>query len=222
MLSLADYGRNPLLPAEVPPTGGVAAHWVADTGSVGAVNWHYYFMYGDHEDTLVPPFFGGEVTWGGGGGIARSVRCVGGPILLGVEELVTAPGCDPILVRDPRTGLEWEQAPPTDESTWVEALDRCNTLCAHGGGWRLPSVKELGTIFVPDEFRGVPAPPFAAVGIGNEAQFWTSTASVRDLTKAFVVNFGTDDAFQYPIRAESRTGVVHRARCVRTYTPSAR
>lgn len=57
------------------------------------------------------------------------------------------------VVRDLRTGLEWEREPEIiDVLDWSSdpivqpAIDYCAALSLDGGGWRLPTVKELPTI----------------------------------------------------------------------------
>lgn len=57
------------------------------------------------------------------------------------------------VVRDRRTGLAWEREPAViDVLDWdadpiiQPAIDYCASLSLDGGGWRLPTVKELPTI----------------------------------------------------------------------------
>jgi len=50
------------------------------------------------------------------------------------------------VVRDTRTGLEWVAGPDTD-TTWDEARDWVQGLSIDGGGWRMPTAKELEGLY---------------------------------------------------------------------------
>ena len=47
---------------------------------------------------------------------------------------------------DTKTKLTWQQAVPTERYDLGEAQNYCSTLTLAGGGWRLPTIKELFTI----------------------------------------------------------------------------
>lgn len=49
-------------------------------------------------------------------------------------------------VSDNKTGLVWQQGIDPNAETWQSAITYCKNLGLAGGGWRLPSVKELMTI----------------------------------------------------------------------------
>ena len=50
-------------------------------------------------------------------------------------------------VLDRETGLVWEQSPSTAVMVWGKAALRCNQLVTAGrGGWRLPTLQELGAL----------------------------------------------------------------------------
>ena len=53
------------------------------------------------------------------------------------------------IVRDKTTGLEWVAGPNTDMS-WYKARDWVESLNIDGGGWRMPTIKELKTLFKKD------------------------------------------------------------------------
>jgi hypothetical protein len=52
------------------------------------------------------------------------------------------------VVRDTKAGLEWVAGPDRDV-TWDEARDWVERLNIDGGGWRMPTMDELGTLYQP-------------------------------------------------------------------------
>jgi hypothetical protein len=52
------------------------------------------------------------------------------------------------VVRDTKTGLEWV-AGPDRSVTWDDARDWVESLNIDGGGWRMPTMDELGTLYQP-------------------------------------------------------------------------
>lgn len=50
------------------------------------------------------------------------------------------------VITDTDTGLEWYVNPQPD-TTWRQARTWAETLAAAGGGWRLPTLKELKAIY---------------------------------------------------------------------------
>ena len=50
------------------------------------------------------------------------------------------------IVKDTKTGLEWFVGPDRN-TTWDEAKSWAESLSIDGGGWRLPTLKELGTLY---------------------------------------------------------------------------
>jgi hypothetical protein len=88
-------------------------------------------------------------------------------------------------VYDTATTLTWQQAANTTRMTWASAGPYCAGLTGPaGGGWRLPTVKELTTLldysrpgspFIdPVAFPGVPAQ--GSPGAANA--FWSATSLV--------------------------------------------
>jgi hypothetical protein len=92
-------------------------------------------------------------------------------------------------VHDPKTGLTWQQMPPPDTYTQAGALQYCAGLSLDGGGWRLPTIKELATIAdftrvgvdtKSDPYAGT---PFAGIQPVAErdgemlGRFWSSSMS---------------------------------------------
>jgi hypothetical protein len=50
------------------------------------------------------------------------------------------------MVRDKETGLEWISGPDKD-TNWDEAKSWVKSLTVDGGGWRMPTIKELKTLY---------------------------------------------------------------------------
>lgn len=53
------------------------------------------------------------------------------------------------VVKDNETQLTWEAAPPVTVQTLAEATTHCANLGLLGGGWRLPTIRELATSIDP-------------------------------------------------------------------------
>ena len=123
-------------------------------------------------------------------------------------------------MKDEWTGLTWQQIPdeegPAAECPssptcvpWMDAAPFCANLALDGGGWRLPTVKELATLV--DETKAYPAID-TAVFTGNDALlalFWTSTETITP-GGGWMVAFGDGEIGSFA--AENTSG---RVRCVR-------
>jgi hypothetical protein len=108
------------------------------------------------------------------------------------DTLVTGPGRFKVLpafaseaVLDKETGIVWQRTPgagtlcSAGERTWSAAQACCNAANIGGrGGWRLPSIHELRTVFDPTEMSpALPAGhPFT---IGAQERFWSATESAE-------------------------------------------
>lgn len=77
---------------------------------------------------------------------------------------------------DTRTGLTWQRSAPLGSMRWADADQYCrkNTAGLPGGGWRLPSMKELVTLV--DRAQVEPALDTAAFSKRPQGYFWTSSA----------------------------------------------
>ncbi len=53
------------------------------------------------------------------------------------------------VVRDTKTGLEWVAGPDKD-TNWGEAKQWVDNLTVAGGGWRMPTIDELKTLYEKD------------------------------------------------------------------------
>ncbi|HRI70792.1 MAG TPA: DUF1566 domain-containing protein [Polyangium sp.] len=76
-------------------------------------------------------------------------------------------------VYDTKTTLAWERAESTSTYTFGQAAAYCASLMLDGGGWRLPSMKELMTII--DDSRVEPAIDLNAFPNASAGYFWTTT-----------------------------------------------
>ncbi|MBW2456018.1 MAG: DUF1566 domain-containing protein, partial [Deltaproteobacteria bacterium] len=86
---------------------------------------------------------------------------------------------------DAPLGLEWEKG-SDGPFTWQNAMAHCQGLeTPPGGGWRLPTAKELMTIYLPGAGGGA----FPA-GFSQPVQsYWSSTPEPGGLSMAIVVNY---------------------------------
>ena len=93
-----------------------------------------------------------------------------------------------VAVRDTATKLTWQRAFEPMPRQWNNANAYCKELALDGGGWRLPTLKELLTLVDPS--RSTPpvldtnAFPDTPSGI-----FWSSNSYVADNTYAWTVDF---------------------------------
>jgi hypothetical protein len=70
------------------------------------------------------------------------------------------------VITDTHTGLQWYEGPDR-EITWDEAKIWVESLGVDGGGWRLPTLKELAGLYQKDRRSGVDffiAPEFTTIG----------------------------------------------------------
>jgi hypothetical protein len=91
------------------------------------------------------------------------------------------------LVADSATGLTWQQEVAMPHATWPSATSYCQSL---GGGFRLPSVKELQTLL--DLTVSSPGPTIDSTAFPSApADFtWTSSLDVAVPTAVWEVYFG--------------------------------
>jgi hypothetical protein len=90
-------------------------------------------------------------------------------------------------VLDSRTGLTWQREVTYAHLDWAEAKAYAAALDLDGGGWRLPSYPELGSL-VDFSFRQSRIDPVAFPGT-PAAGFLTATLHSGASPPAWVVNF---------------------------------
>ncbi|WP_415407796.1 PKD domain-containing protein [Sulfurovum sp. CS9] len=90
------------------------------------------------------------------------------------------------IVIDNVTSLEWDDSFIV-RRTWNDAIVHCNALTLDGGGWRLPTVRELETLVNYDECcPSMDTVVFQNITLGN---YRTSTTYENDSSKAWIVRF---------------------------------
>jgi len=115
------------------------------------------------------------------------------------------------VISDSKTGLEWYVGPDRD-TTWNEAKYWTESLTAAGGGWRLPSVPEMKTLYQPGASSNNKDPIFQITG------YWVWSGQFKDASSVwrfdFVIGqelpFGPDragDARAFAVRSRPRSEV---------------
>jgi hypothetical protein len=77
-------------------------------------------------------------------------------------------------VTDLATGLTWQRQDDNDTKDWNEAVEYCQTLDLAGGGWRLPTIKELQSI-VEYRVHGLPNIDAVAFPDTEPSLYWSAT-----------------------------------------------
>ena len=110
---------------------------------------------------------------------------------------------------DAATKLTWQRTVVSTAHNWQGANDYCKALPTAGGGWRLPTVRELRSI--ADFAHASPAiDPAAFPGTPSEA-FWSFTSySCNVASHAWYVIFD-EGGNNWGLKADT-----HRVRCVRS------
>ncbi len=111
-------------------------------------------------------------------------------------------------VHDLSTGLVWQREIENQERSYSYAIAYCDQLPLDGGGWRLPNVKELASLY---DYR-LDDPMFDTTAFPGSESFgiyWTSTSYYIDGSNAWRIGF-----FWGYITPDVRT-VKHFVRCVR-------
>jgi hypothetical protein len=188
LVSLLDYGlNNPSMAPQFALEGNF--FWSAD------------FKQGDNY-WGVNYSSGSAVWWGDPTG--ADGRCVRGDVQSSfVEQSET--------IIDSSLDLEWDKATagPFD---WTGAISHCNGLTQPpGGGWRLPTAKELMTIYIPGADGGSFPPGFTH----DLQSYWSSTPDPNGAQMALTVNFSSPSILQ---GAAGRRGIdqTYDAVCLRT------
>ena len=89
------------------------------------------------------------------------------------------------VVEDTKTGLEWH-AGPDRNTTWHEAKSWVQNLTVDGGGWRMPTINELKTLYQ----QGVGTrnmTPFL-----NITGWWVWSVQTTRSSSAYAFSFGTE------------------------------
>jgi hypothetical protein len=189
LMSIVNYGvNNPAINGVVFPGTNGAFYWSATTSHYGNRAW-------------LVDFFDGEVTnWGKIN--TCYVRCV--------RELPNRQNLfknnNNGTVSDLATGLTWQRENDF-YGTLTEATSYCQGLSLAGGGWRLPTIKELRSI-VDDRVREPAIDGGFFPGTAN-FDYWSSTLIADGRDYAWCVDFLT--GYAGPIIASENRPL----RCVR-------
>ena len=90
------------------------------------------------------------------------------------------------IVTDYATNIEWQDT-VLKMRTWQGAKYYCNTLPLDGGGWLLPSIRELETLI--DYAKCCPSMDDTVFHNAPPGNYWTSTVYVHDTSQAWLVRF---------------------------------
>lgn len=118
------------------------------------------------------------------------------------------------IVTDNATGLQWQDdysdnGGSIKTASWNNAQIYCGDLTLNGGGWRLPSSREL--VSITDKTRTYPSidtTKFKAENV-NSYFYWSSTLDIHRVDSAWIVSFGISDSY---FQATSNS---YSVRCVR-------
>jgi hypothetical protein len=173
LVSLVDYTRSfPAIdPQAFPDTPG-EWFWTSTERADETENaWFVYFEngYSHHHEKDEPNYR------------VRCVRDVDAPTGGGARYVAAEGG-----IKDMRTGLTWQVQVDGQLRTWDAAKAHCQGITAAGGGWRLPSMKELQTLV--DDSRAEPSidPMFPDTPL---EPFWSASEVVATPGSAWRVSF---------------------------------
>lgn len=181
--SIADYGRtalliNPEYFPNIPNT--LPFYWSSETFSTNTSKaWYFLFNIGSS-----------NIDFKTTSRYVMAVRC-------GQSDKPIFVDNGDQTVTDLRTGLMWQQVNTTGAGmkTWEGALAYCETLSWGGTqenphkDWRLPNVKELGSLFNLGNAEEVDMTYFPDAD--NENAYWTSTTVPNSNSDAYSFSFGT-------------------------------
>jgi formylglycine-generating enzyme required for sulfatase activity len=176
LVSIVDYTRqNPSLDASVFPE--TPFEWFWSASPVADETEQYWYV----------AFFDGDTHPGSSEQLYRA-RCVR-------HQPGQLPRYDisPSTVKDASTGLTWQREASTTRVSWQDADSACTALELDGGGWRLPSMKELQSLI--DESRVAPAIDSEAFAATPSEGFWAATPLAGTDTAAWFVSFNEGIAY---------------------------
>ncbi len=102
-------------------------------------------------------------------------------------------------IQDSQTDLEWFVGPDRNV-TWYDAQNWVTGMGSCGGGWRMPTIQEIGTLYDPSQRAGTgyykggrnfPAhvdPVFSAIGGGSWV--WSGESVAADSVRSFNLHLG--------------------------------
>ena len=102
------------------------------------------------------------------------------------------------VVKDTSTGLEW-LAGPDRHATWDEARSWVNNLTVDGGGWRMPTIEELKTLYQKGAGTRNMTPLLETTGL------WVWSDEIKDSSSAWGFYFNRGDKY-WGFRSHSKHG----------------
>ena len=111
-------------------------------------------------------------------------------------------------VLDNATKLTWQRVVPGQTYTWQGAKDYCKSLPLAGGGWKLPSVRQLRSIVDRAQKSAPTIDPTAFPNTPSE-YFWTAVAYQGGSSIAWFVYFYNGYSSSHGVANN------YRVRCVR-------
>lgn len=135
-----------------------------------------------------------------------------GSSVIGTESRADAPpgrySVTAETVYDTKTTLTWQRVRSTTTRTWNDATAYCASLTTSGGGWRLPSIKELWTLV--DLTKTKPTIDTSAfTDMPSGGFFWSSSLSNSSHQNAWSVYFQDGETFTNGL------AILGHTRCVR-------
>jgi hypothetical protein len=192
LISLVDFTtHDPAIDAAAFPGTPVEYFWTSSpVAGNPATAWYIAFFDGNTHDTDVTTEY--------------RARCVRSPAPA-PEHRYELRGDGTAL--DVQTRLTWQVAADAAEHDWAEAKVVCSRLALAGGGWRLPTMKELQTLI--DESTTDPAIDVRAFPGAPHESYWTSTPLADPPGYAWFVSFSAGVAYNSMVERG------HLVRCVR-------
>lgn len=91
-------------------------------------------------------------------------------------------------VYDTKTLLTWQQSAPDVAFDQATAKSYCSILSLNGRGWRVPTIKELQTLFDPSQTT---SPTIDGNAFPNTpvSDFWSASPAVGSLATAWALDF---------------------------------
>jgi hypothetical protein len=176
MISIVDFTESsPAVDPSAFPAAGSGNLWTSSllVGSPGEAFYVAFttgFSYHGHQDFL-----------------SLQARCVRGE---GRNAGMSGPRHtfpSPETVFDTRTQLTWQRETDAVTYSWEAAAVACAGLDLAGGGWRVPTMKELQTLL--DLGVEMPALDRAAFPATPNDSYWTSSVLAGSSTEAWYVSF---------------------------------
>lgn len=170
--------------------------------------WAYYMDFND--GYIIAQYLGGSYSY--------YVRCVRGTNLLPTNTFNSLTVNGEVIVTDSKTGLVWQKTCVSGK-TWTEALSYCEGLTYAGySDWRLPNKNEL--VSLVNYGKSNPASDFPPFMISNGHYYWSSSTTVEDTSRAWLVDFQGGHVYgrsktEYSSGVGNVSYIYYYVRCVR-------